>query len=43
MRRAKRLAAIPRADEQTAVAVAWRPLRAVAARILWHAYLQGER
>ena len=43
MRRAKRLAAIPPADEQAAIAVAWRPLRAVAARILWHAYLQGER
>ena len=43
MRRAKRLAAIPRADQQAAIAAAWRPLRAVAARILWHAYLQGER
>jgi len=43
MRTAKRLGAIPRADEQTAIAAAWHPLRAVAARILWHAYLQGER
>ena len=43
MRRAKRLAAVPSSDEQAEIAVAWRPLRAVAARILWHAYLQGER
>ena len=43
MRTAKRLASPPRADEQAAIAAAWHPLRAVAARILWHAYLQGER
>ena len=43
MRRAKRLAAVPRSDEQLAMAEAWRPLRAVAARVLWHAYLAGER
>ena len=43
MRRAKRLVAVPRADEQLAMAEMWRPLRAVAARILWHAYLAGER
>ena len=29
----------PRADEMTALAEGWRPWRAVAARILWHAYL----
>ena len=43
MRTAKQLPGYPRADEQTAIAAAWHPLRAVAARILWHAYLQGER
>jgi DNA-3-methyladenine glycosylase II len=43
MRRAKRLAAVPRSDEQLAMAQTWRPLRAVAARVLWHAYLAGER
>ena len=43
MRRAKRLAVVPRSDEQLAMAHMWRPLRAVAARILWHAYLAGER
>ena len=32
-----------RSDEQLAMAEAWRPLRAVAARVLWHAYLAGER
>ncbi|MEA2519606.1 MAG: hypothetical protein QOF49_1686, partial [Chloroflexota bacterium] len=26
-----------------AIASAWRPYRAVAARLLWHAYLAGER
>jgi DNA-3-methyladenine glycosylase II len=43
MRRAKRLAALPAGDEQLVIAEAWRPWRAVAARILWHAYLAGER
>jgi len=43
MRTAKRLPASPRPDEQAGIAEAWQPLRAVAARILWHAYLQGER
>ncbi|HLQ48829.1 MAG TPA: DNA-3-methyladenine glycosylase 2 family protein [Candidatus Dormibacteraeota bacterium] len=42
-RRAKGLAALPTRDEQRAIAAAWRPWRAVAARILWHAYLAGER
>jgi DNA-3-methyladenine glycosylase II len=43
MRRAKGLAALPNASEQTAIAEPWRPWRAVAARLLWHAYLAGER
>jgi DNA-3-methyladenine glycosylase II len=43
MRHAKRLPALPASDEQVAVAEAWRPWRAVAARVLWHAYLAGER
>ena len=43
MRRAKGMAALPTRPEQTAVAEAWRPWRAVAARLLWHAYLAGER
>jgi DNA-3-methyladenine glycosylase II len=43
MRRAKGLAALPTRDEQRAIAEAWLPWRAVAARILWHAYLAGER
>lgn len=43
MRRAKGLPATPRAEEQLVIADAWRPWRSVAARILWHAYLAGER
>jgi len=43
MRRAKRMAALPTGPEQAAVAEVWRPWRAVAARLLWHAYLAGER
>jgi len=43
MRRAKRLDALPTADEQQETAESWRPFRAVAARLLWHAYLAGER
>ena len=43
MRRAKRLAGVPRSEEQLGMAEMWRPLRAVAARILWHSYLAGER
>ncbi len=43
MRRAKRLDALPTADEQRRLAETWRPFRAVAARLLWHAYLAGER
>jgi DNA-3-methyladenine glycosylase II len=35
----------PSSDEATAIAARWRPWRAVAARILWHGYLEerGER
>ena len=43
MRRVKDLAAVPDDGEQLVVAQAWRPWRAVGARILWHAYLAGER
>ena len=43
MRRAKRMASLPTGPEQAAVAEAWRPWRAVAARLLWQAYLAGER
>jgi len=43
MRRAKSLAALPTREEQRAIAAGWQPWRAVAARILWHAYLAGER
>jgi len=43
MRRAKSLAALPTREEQCAIAAGWQPWRAVAARILWHAYLAGER
>jgi DNA-3-methyladenine glycosylase II len=43
MRRAKGMGALPSGPEQVAVAEAWRPWRAVAARLLWHAYLAGER
>ncbi|MBA2373709.1 MAG: DNA-3-methyladenine glycosylase 2 family protein [Chloroflexi bacterium] len=43
MRRAKGLAALPTSTEQDAIADAWRPWRAVAARMLWQRYLAGER
>ena len=43
MRRAKGLAALPTGAQQDVIAEAWRPWRAVAARLLWHAYLAGER
>lgn len=43
MRRAKGLATLPAAAEQLVIAEPWRPWRAVAARLLWHAYLAGER
>jgi DNA-3-methyladenine glycosylase II len=43
LRRAKGLEALPDAMTQRRIAEAWRPWRAVAARLLWHAYLAGER
>jgi DNA-3-methyladenine glycosylase II len=43
MRRAKTLPALPTAAEQRRIAEPWRPWRAVGARLLWHAYLAGER
>ena len=43
MRRAKALSALPTGADQEALAEPWRPWRSVAARILWHAYLAGER
>jgi DNA-3-methyladenine glycosylase II len=43
MRRAKGLADAPDREAQRAIAEPWRPWRAVAARLLWHAYLAGER
>ena len=43
MRRAKGLATVPDAAAQRLVAEQWRPWRAVGARLLWHAYLAGER
>ena len=43
IRRAKTLDRLPTAEEQMHIAEAWRPYRSVAARLLWHAYLAGER
>ena len=43
MRRAKGLDTLPTNPDQVVIAEAWRPWRAVAARVLWHAYLAGER
>jgi len=43
MRRAKALPRLPSHAEQLLVVEPWRPWRAVGARILWHAYLSGER
>jgi DNA-3-methyladenine glycosylase II len=43
MRRARGLEFVPDRATQRAIAEAWRPWRAVGARILWHAYLAGER
>jgi DNA-3-methyladenine glycosylase II len=39
--RVKGLSARPTPDELEAMAIPWRPWRAVAARLLWHAYLNG--
>lgn len=43
MRRAKGLLVLPDAAAQRAIAEPWRPWRAIGARLLWHAYLGGER
>jgi len=43
MRRLKALDRLPDAVTQRRVAEGWRPWRAVGARLLWHAYLAGER
>jgi DNA-3-methyladenine glycosylase II len=43
MRRAKGLETLPSRAEQRSIAAGWQPWRAVAARILWHGYLAGER
>jgi len=43
MREVKRLRAIPTLERQTTITEAWRPWRAVAARILWHHYLSTPR
>ncbi|HEX8338627.1 MAG TPA: hypothetical protein VF621_18045, partial [Pyrinomonadaceae bacterium] len=42
-REVKRLPARPTAAELDALAEPWRPLRAVAARLLWLHYLEGRR
>ncbi len=41
--RALRLPALPKPDALEAIAAAWRPWRAVAARLLWHYYLNPTR
>jgi|SRR5437879_1515239 len=43
MRRLKAFERLPDAATQRRVAERWRPWRAVGARLLWHAYLTGER
>ncbi len=43
MGRAKSLARLPDRVDQETIAAAWKPWRAVAARLLWQAYLAGER
>ena len=40
---ARGLATRPSTEEMTLIAEAWRPWRAIAARLLWHAYLSGDR
>ena len=41
--RLKALDRRPTAEEQRGIVETWRPWRAVGARLLWHAYLAGER
>src|SRR5207245_2598828 len=43
MREVKRLRSVPGIDRQLEISAAWRPWRAVAARILWHHYLSTPR
>jgi DNA-3-methyladenine glycosylase II len=43
MQRVKRLATRPTPAEMETLAEPWRPWRAVAARVLWHRYLQGAK
>jgi DNA-3-methyladenine glycosylase II len=42
-RRVKKLPRLPTDEELTMIASAWRPWRAVAARLLWHEYLSRTR
>jgi DNA-3-methyladenine glycosylase II len=39
VRKVKRLRALPTPEKMDAIGAGWRPWRAVAARMLWHAYL----
>lgn len=43
LRSIKRLAEIPAAAEQERLTAAWRPWRSVAARLLWHHYLESRK
>jgi DNA-3-methyladenine glycosylase II len=43
VQRIKRLASRPSPDELESIGAAWRPWRAVAARLLWHYYLSGPK
>ena len=43
MARLEALPLVPSSEEAEAIAERWRPLRAVAARILWHEYLSVRR
>jgi DNA-3-methyladenine glycosylase II len=43
MARLPGFSSVPTSDQAAGWALRWRPWRAVAARILWHAYLSGER
>ena len=43
MREVKRLRSLPSPERQLEIAEAWRPWRAVAARVLWHHYLSTPR
>jgi len=42
-KRLKKLEHAPNSDEFQQIAEKWKPLRAVAARLLWHFYLNGKR